>query len=248
MEHDFQDVAVKENAPALLEEALARKRHKCMIGFGSMSDPYIPAEKSLGLTRQCLEIINRRGFGVSLITKSNLVLRDLDLLTSIHARAKAVVSMTLTTADERLCKKIEPHVCPTNKRADVLYKLRDAGIPTIVWLCPILPFINDNAANLQEILTICREADVKGIICFGFGMTLRDGNREYYYQKLDELFPGIKDRYAVYGNSYSVPSPNAQELSGMFSAFCKKEGIETRHDLLFNYMSTLTRDIQTTLF
>ncbi|MBQ4598261.1 MAG: radical SAM protein [Methanocorpusculum sp.] len=152
MPHAFSDVAVKENAPSLLDAALSRKRKKGMIGFGSMSDPYIPAESSLRLTRQCLEIIARRGFGVSLITKSDQVLRDIDLLKEIQERAKAVVSVTLTTADDALCRKIEPNVCPTSRRAEVLYALQDAGIPTVVWLCPILPYINDTKENLEGIL------------------------------------------------------------------------------------------------
>ena len=249
MPHDFSDVAVKENAAELLDDALSRKRRKCMIGFGSMSDPYIPAEKELCLTRRCLEIISRRGFGVSLITKSDLVLRDLDLLKEINQKTKAVVSMTLTTADDVLCRKIEPNVCPTSRRAEVLYELRDAGIPTVVWLCPILPYINDSVENLEGILSIFREARVSGVLCFGFGMTLRDGNREYYYQKLDELFSGLSYRYAAeFGQSYGVSSPNSRELEAVFSRFCESERIEHDVDKIFSFMSEMERDKQTTLF
>ena len=249
MPHDFSDVAVKENAVELLDDALSRKRRKCMIGFGSMSDPYIPAERELCLTRRCLEVISRRGFGVSLITKSDLVLRYLDILKEINQKTKAVVSMTLTTADDELCKKVEPNVCPTSRRAEVLYELRDAGIPTIVWLCPILPYINDSVENLEGILSICRAAKVSGVLCFGFGMTLRDGNREYYYQKLDELFPGLSSRYAAeFGQNYSVPSPNSEELESVFSTFCKAEKIERDADKIFSFMSEIKRDKQTTLF
>ena len=249
MPHAFSDVAVKENAPSLLDAALSRKRKKGMIGFGSMSDPYIPAESSLRLTRQCLEIIARRGFGVSLITKSDLVLRDIDILKEIQERAKAVVSVTLTTADDALCRKIEPNVCPTSRRAEVLYALQDAGIPTVVWLCPILPYINDTKENLEGILSICREAEVKGILSFGFGMTLREGCREYFYQKLDELFPGLSTRYAAeFGLRYSIESPNSAELERVFSAFCEKEGIERRPERIFSYLYGMERDRQATLF
>ena len=249
MPHEFSDVAVKENAPALLDAALSRKRRKCMIGFGSMSDPYIPAESSLRLTRQCLEIIARRGFGVSLITKSDLVLRDIDLLKEIQERAKAVVSVTLTTADDTLCRKIEPHVCPTSRRAEVLCALRDAGIPTVVWLCPILPYINDTKENLEGILSLCRDAGVERILSFGFGMTLREGNREYFYQKLDELFPGLSARYAAeFGLRYAIESPNSAELERMFSAFCEREGVERRPEQIFSYLYEMERDRQATLF
>ena len=249
MPHEFSDVAVKENAPSLLDAALSRKRRKCMIGFGSMSDPYIPAESSLRLTRQCLEIIARRGFGVSLITKSDLVLRDIDLLKEIQEKAKAVVSVTLTTADDTLCRKIEPHVCPTSRRAEVLCALRDAGIPTIVWLCPILPYINDTKANLEGILSLCRDAGVERILSFGFGLTLREGNREYFYQKLDELFPGLSTRYsAEFGLRYAIESPNSAELERMFSAFCEREGVERRPEQIFSYLYEMERDRQATLF
>lgn len=249
MPHEFSDVAVKENAPSLLDAALSRKRRKCMIGFGSMSDPYIPAESSLRLTRQCLEIIARRGFGVSLITKSDLVLRDIDLLKEIQERAKAVVSVTMTTADDTLCRKIEPHVCPTSRRAEVLCALRDAGIPTVVWLCPILPYINDTKENLEGILSLCRDAGVERILSFGFGLTLREGNREYFYQKLDELFPGLSTRYAAeFGLRYAIESPNSAELERVFSAFCEREGIERRPERIFSYLYEMERDRQATLF
>ena len=249
MPHEFSDVAVKENAPSLLDAALSRKRRKCMIGFGSMSDPYIPAESSLRLTRQCLEIIARRGFGVSLITKSDLILRDIDLLKEIQERAKAVVSVTLTTADDTLCRKIEPHVCPTSRRAEVLCALRAAGIPTVVWLCPILPYINDTKENLEGILSLCRDAGVERILSFGFGLTLREGNREYFYQKLDELFPGLSTRYsAEFGLRYAIESPNSAELERVFSAFCEREGVERRPERIFSYLYEMERDRQATLF
>ncbi|HJJ38635.1 MAG TPA: radical SAM protein, partial [Methanocorpusculum sp.] len=175
MNHAFEDVAVKENAPELLEAALSRKKKRCMIGFGSMSDPYIPLERELKMTRRCLEIISQHRFGVSLITKSDLVLRDIDLIAEINEMAKAVVSMTLTTADDVLCKKIEPHVCTTSRRAEVLSSLHDAGIPTVVWLCPFLPFINDTEENMLSLLKICRDTHVHGVLCFGTGLTLREG-------------------------------------------------------------------------
>ena len=249
MPHEFSDVAVKENAPALLDAELSRKRRKCMIGFGSMSDPYIPAESSLRLTRQCLEIIARRGFGVSLITKSDLILRDIDLLKEIQEKAKAVVSVTLTTADDTLCRKIEPHVCPTSRRAEVLCALRDAGIPTVVWLCPILPYINDTKENLEGILSLCRDAGVERILSFGFGLTRREGNREYFYQKLDELFPGLSTRYsAEFGLRYAIESPNSAELERVFSAFCEREGVERRPERIFSYLYEMERDRQATLF
>lgn len=207
--HAFEDIEVKENAPELLEQALRGKRSKCMIGTGSMSDPYLHIENELQLTRRCLEIIDRYGFGVAVQTKSTLVLRDLDLLTSINRKAKAVVQMTLTTADETLCRIIEPNVSTTRERIEALMTLRQAQIPTVVWITPLLPFINDTEENLNRLLDACIEAGVKGIICFGMGVTLRDGDREYFYKALDRHFPGLKEKYVrTYGNSYELESPN----------------------------------------
>ncbi len=177
MTHDFEDVEVKRNAPELLEAALKRKRQRCMIVTGSMCDPYLPLEDTELLTRRCLELIDRYDFGFSLITKSARVLRDLDLLKRINDKTKCVVQMTLTTFDEDICRVLEPNVSTTRARFEALLKLRDAGIPTVVWLCPVLPFINDTVENLRGILDYCFTADVRGILAFGMGMTLREGDR-----------------------------------------------------------------------
>lgn len=193
--HAFEDIEVKKNAPELLEQALRSKRHKCMIGTGAMCDPYLPAEKELQLTRKCLELIDRYEYGVTVLTKSNLVLRDLDLLQSINKKAKAVVQMTLTTYDEELCRKIEPHVSTTRERFEVLMRCKELGIPTLVWMTPILPFINDTRENIEGLLDYCLLAGVRGILVFDVGVTLREGDREYFYQALDRDFPGIRQKY-----------------------------------------------------
>lgn len=237
MDHPFEDIEVKENAPDLLEDALKRKRKKCMIGTGSMCDPYIPLEDELRLTRKCLEIIDRYGFGSAILTKSNRILRDLDLLKSINAKAKCVVQMTLTTYDEELCKILEPNVCTTKERVEVLKIMRDNHIPTVVWLSPILPLINDTEENLLGILNYCIEAKVYGILCFGIGVTLREGDREYYYQKLDEHFPGLKEKYRKkYGTAYSVMSDDNDRLMSLFRKKCKENGIVYDTNELFAYM------------
>jgi DNA repair photolyase len=238
IKHDFEDIEVKQNAPALLEGALRRKRNKCMIGTGSMCDPYMHCEEQLGLTRKCLEIVHKYGFGFTLITKSNRVLRDLDLLKSINKKTKCVVQMTLTTYDENLCKILEPNVCTTRERFEALKILRDNGIPTVVWLTPLLPFINDTEENLRGILNYCFEAEVKGIICFGIGVTLREGDREYFYQKLDEHFPGLSKKYhRKYGYSYEVNSDNHSHLMDIFHAECKAHGVMSSISNIFKYLS-----------
>lgn len=238
MDHAFEDVEVKINAPELLEQALRKKRKRCMIGTGAMSDPYLPLEKELRLTRRCLERIDAYGFGVSVLTKSDLILRDLDLLKSIHRKTKCVVQMTLTTYNEDLCRVVEPYVCTTARRVEVLRILRDAGIPTIVWMTPILPFLNDTEENLRGLLQECRNAGVYGVMTFGIGVTLRDGDRQYFYQKLDEHFPGLKQRYIqTYANAYVLPSPREKELMGLVRQECEDAGMEWRTDALFAYMN-----------
>ena len=237
MKHEFEDIEVKENALQLLKRELM-KRPKSMIGTGAMTDPYIPLENRLKFVRKSLELIDRYGFGFTCITKSDLVLRDLDLLKKINSNTKAVVQMTLTTFDDELCGILEPNVCNTSRRIEVLNILKDEEIPTVVWLCPILPYINDTADNINSILDSCIGADVKGIICYGMGLTLRKGNREYFYGKLDQHFPGLKDRYVKeFGNSYSIPSPNSGELMSLFIKKTSQNGILNNPREIFEYLN-----------
>jgi len=237
IEHDFEDVQIKTNAPELLEEALKKKRKKCMIGTGAMSDPYIPTPENLKNIRSCLSIIERYGFGLAIQTKSDLILNDLDLLISINKKSKCIVQTTLTTFDEDLCKILEPNVCGTKRRFEVLKTMRDNGIKTIAWLCPFLPFINDDEKNLSGLLDYCAEAQVRGILCFGIGMTLRDGSREYFYSKLDKHFPGLKNDYKrKFGLNYIISSDNNQVLMDLLQSFCKKHDILLGVDNVFEYM------------
>lgn len=238
MDHEFSDIAVKENALDLLEEALRRKRRACMIGTGSMSDPYMPLEGQLRYTRKALELIYQYGCGAALITKSDRVLEDLDLLKAIHERTKCVVQMTMTTYDENLCRILEPNVCTTKARFEALKVLEKAGIPTVVWLSPILPFLNDTRENMEGILDYCRQAGVRGVICFGMGVTLRDGNRQYFYRQLDRHFPGLKEEYIrLYGNSYVLESPRSRELMQLFHSYCERSGIMHDNEEIFRYLS-----------
>ena len=237
MDHPFEDVAVKRNAPELLEDALRRKRRRCMIGTGAMCAPYLPLEKELCLTRRCLEIIDRYDFGVSVLTKSDLVLRDLDLLKSINRKTKAVVCTTLTTFDEALCRILEPNVCTTKKRFEVLKIMHENGIHTGVWLCPILPFINDTEENLRGLLDDCFAAGVEVIVNFGMGVTLRDGDRQYFYAQLDRHFPGMKERYIrAFGDSYQCSSPNDKQLMKIFREECRRRGVICEPEAAMAYL------------
>lgn len=248
--HPFEDIEVKRNAPELLEAALRSKRKKCMIGTGSMSDPYMHCEEQLRLTRRCLEIILKYGFGVAVQTKSDRILQDIDLLDEINRKTKCVVQVTLTTYDDELCRIIEPNVCNTKRRIGVLEEMQRRGIPTIVWLSPILPFINDTEENIGKILDECVRTGVKGIICFGMGLTLREGDREYYYAALDKYFPGMKRKYIErYGNAYELPSPENDLLMRMFISVCRKNDILCTPDECFRYMNEFPeRDVQMSLF
>lgn len=235
--HAFEDIEVKQNAPELLEQALKSKRQKGMIGTGSMSDPYMHCEEQLKLTRKCLEIIYKYGFGAAIQTKSDRILRDIDLLEEINRRAKSVVQITLTTWDKQLCQIIEPNVCNTQRRIEVLEAMREREIPTVVWLTPILPFINDTEENILAILNACAQVKVKGIICFDMGLTLREGDREYYYAALDRHFPGLKEKYiSTYGDAYEIPSLQSTRLMNLFTTFCRDHGILYRPNECFDYL------------
>ena len=240
MEHPFEDIEVKQNALILLEDALRRKRRPCMIATGSMSDPYTPPEEELRYTRRALELILQYGFGMTLLTKSSLVLRDLDLLQRINSQTKCVVQMTLTTWEESLCRILEPNVSITAERFAALMKLKEAGIPTVVWLCPILPFLNDTAENINRLLDCCEQAGVRGIVQFGMGVTLRQGNREYFYRQLDRHFPGLKERYiSTYGNAYVLESPNSRDLLELLHRRCRDAGILHDNPSVFRYLQEM---------
>jgi DNA repair photolyase len=250
MNHDFEDIEVKRNAPSILESQLRRKRKPCMIGTGSMCDSYIHIESELQITRQCLLLIEKYGFGLAIQTKSTRILRDIDILKKINEKTKCVVQVTLTTYNENLCRKIEPNVSTTLERFHILETMRNAGIPTVVWISPILPFINDTEENLHGLLDYCTTAKVRGIFCFGFGITLREGNREYFYTKIDEQFPNLKQKYIQqFSNAYTCSSPNSNRLMDIFQSKCKQQRILHKTEDIFTYLQKFEqKERQTILF
>lgn len=243
MDHKFEDIEVKQNAPELLERKLRSKRKRCMIGTGGMCDPYMHCEEELQISRKCLEIIDKYECGVAVHTKSDRILRDMDLLDKINQKSKAVVETTFTTFDDDLCRIIEPNVCVTSKRYQMLKKFQEKGIPTIVWMTPILPYINDTEENIKGLLNYCIDAGVKGIIIWNMGVTLRAGDREYFYAALDRNFPGMRQRYQrEFGNAYEVVSPRNRELMKIFRENCNKHGIMQDIEQIFNYMQEYPED------
>ncbi len=238
--HPFEDIEVKRNAPQLLEQALRSKRKKCVIATGAMSDPYMHCEEQLRLTRRCLQIILDHGFGAAVQTKSDRILQDIDLLDQINQTAKCVVQITLTTYDDELCSILEPHVCNTKRRIEVLEEMQKRGIPVIVWLTPVLPFITDTEENIRSILNECVRTGVRGVIDLGMGLTLREGDREYYYAALDRHFPGLKERYIrTYGNAYELPSPKADRLKEIFHQICEENGMLSSPDDCFRFIGEM---------
>ncbi len=237
--HDFEDIEVKMNAPELLEQSLRKKREQCMVGTGAMTDPYIHLEDKLKHTRKCLEIIHKQGFGVCVLTKSTRLLNDLDILKKINESTKCVVQVSLSTYDEDLCKVIEPNVSTTRERFEMLKILNENNIPTVVWLMPFLPFITDTEENLKGLLDYCLEAKVKGILNFGnFGLTLREGNREYFYKNLDIHFPGLSKKYEKkYGGSYGIICDNNELLKDIFKKTCIENGIIYKTSDIFEYLN-----------
>jgi len=225
---DFDgEVLIKTNAIDLLRDELPRKRRKGIIGTGSMHDAYMPIEEKVRLTKCALEVIAEFGFGVHVVTKSDLVLRDIPILKKISRYHTAAVSLTITTIDDELSKKVEPGAPPTSARFRALKELAEAGIETRIALMPTLPLIEDTEENVVAIVEEAHRCGVKTIVPW-FGMSMRDRQRAYFYRKLDELFPGLKDRYIeTFGENYHCPSPNADSLYQRFHKLCEKYGIAT---------------------
>ncbi|UCG24351.1 MAG: radical SAM protein [Chloroflexota bacterium] len=224
---DFSNILVKENAIELLENELARKRVKGTIGTGSMNDPYMPVEAKTLLTRRALEVIARFRFPVHVITKSDLVLRDLDLLQQIN-EVYSAVSFTITTTDDQLARKLEPGAPPPSARLRAMKVLAENGILTGVTMMPILPFIEDDEENISQIVTQANEHGASYILS-GFGMTLRDRQRAYYYNKLDRHFPGLRQQYErQFGDQYYAPANNFEQLKTVFEKLCDRYGMAVR--------------------
>lgn len=224
---DFDRVRAKENALETVARDLRSKRKKGMVITGAMSDPYNPFEKELLLTRGSLMLLDQYGFGVAINTKSPLVTRDMDILSQIRRHSPAAVSITITTADDALCRKIERHVAPSGLRFEALEQLARAGIPCGILLMPLLPFINDTEENLQAI--VCRAADAGAQWIFAYpdmGVTLRQNQRGYFYDWIDEEFPGMKEKYMrAFGNQYECASPGHEQLWQTLVEGCEKRGL-----------------------
>ena len=233
---DFDRVRAKDDALKVVGDDLKRKRQSGVIATGAMSDPYNPFEKQLKLTRHSLELINTFRFGVAIDTKSPLVTRDIDILKDIQKHSPVIVKMTITTADDQLCKKIERNVAVSSQRFKALKELSDNGIYCGILLMPILPFINDTEENIREIIHLAKENGAK-FIYPAFGMTLRDHQRVHYYEQLDRHFPTLKEQYIKrYGNSYECNSPKARLLYAFFAEECKKLGLlYTMGDIVAGY-------------
>lgn len=222
---NFDTIKVKADALRIIRDDLRRKVKRGVVATGAMSDPYNPVEQKLLLTRNALELLNAFEFGVAIDTKSTLVTRDLDILQDINSHSPVIVKMTITTADDDLGRKIEPHVSVSSERFRALAALAEGGIYCGLLLMPVLPFINDTEDNINRLLEKAADAGAK-FVYPAFGMTLRDGNREYYYEKLDELFPGTKEKYVrAYGNRYQCTSPKAKKLWEFFQNKCEALGI-----------------------
>ena len=221
----FDTVRPKENALILLDTELRSKRSAGVITMGSMSDPYNPLEKELHFTRGALELIRQHRFGVAFTTKSALCARDADILADISRHAPVCARLTITCADDALCRRIEPRVSPSSERFAAMRTLADHGVFTGTWLNPLLPHITDTEDNIRRIVRMTADAGGRFVVCF-FGMTLRTGNREYYFAALERDFPGVREKYLRrYGNAYELTVPDADRLYDIFRDECVKSGL-----------------------
>ena len=242
---DFnQDVLVKANAIEILRSELAGKRVVGTIGTGSMNDPYMPLEAEVRLTRQALKAIAGAGFPVHAITKSDLVLRDIDLLEEISQKTYAAVTFTVTTCDDTLSKRLEPGAPVSSRRLAALRTLSGCGLLTGITLMPVLPFIEDSEENIRRIVTLAAENGARYILP-AFGMTLRDRQRRYYYDKLDKLFPGLRPRYEkAFGEGYFAPAQNAGRLAKVFNDQCREVGMATKMPVFIPQKRVRERNLQ----
>lgn len=223
---NFKDILIKENAIELLTKELKSKRHKGTISFGSMNDPYMPIADEREITREALKVINRFRYPVHIITKSNLVLRDIDLLKET-AKTYAAVSFSITSADDALSKKLEPGAPISSARFKAMHELSKNGIYTGMILTPVLPFITDSEENISSLVGLAKKHEAQYMLSW-MGMTQRDGQREYYYHELDRLFPGIKVKYVnTFGDDYFCPANNIKQLDKHFYHLCKMHEIPT---------------------
>ena len=246
---NFDIVRGKENALYILEQELYKKRKKGVIGIGSMSDTYNPLEKEYEQTRGALKLISKYGFGVSIDTKSDLILRDIDLLKEINSNNNVIVKFTITTPYDELSKIIEPNVCASSERLQAIKKLSDSGIFVGIMMNPVLPFITDNEEDIKELVKLAYENGAKFIHTY-MGMTLRENQRDYYFDKLDEHFIGLKEKYIkYYGDRYNCVVLNAKRLYKIFIDECNKYGIlYNMNDIIKAYKKDVKSNKQLTLF
>lgn len=246
---NFDKVRAKENALALIQRDLKSKRRTGVIGTGAMSDPYNPFEKEYQLTRGALELINTYRFGVSIATKSDLITRDIDVLKKIRQHSPVLIKVTITTCDDELCKKIERNVAVSSKRFSAIKQLSESGIFAGILLMPVLPFIEDNEENISGIIRLAYESGAQ-FIYPAFGVTLRQNQRDWYYRKLDQIFPNLKEKYIrSYGNSYECRSPKSDKLWELFKSECDRLGVLYKmKDIIKGYKRGYGEDQQLTLF
>lgn len=245
----FDTVRGKENALFILEKELRKKHEKGVIGIGAMSDTYNPFEKKYEITKGALKLIAKYGYGVSIDTKSDLILRDIDLLKEIQANNNVIVKFTITTPCDELSKIIEPNVCSSSVRFATIKALTKQGIFAGIMLNPVLPFITDKEEDIREFIRLAHEHGVKFIHTY-MGMTLRENQRDYYFEKLEQHFPGLKQKYiSYYKNQYYCSVPNAQKLYKIFIEECQKYGIlYEMKDIIRAYKREIRTDEQITLF
>lgn len=246
---NFDEVRIKENALEILEEELKSKGLKGVVSFGTLSDPYNPEEKELELTRNALKLIAKYKFGVSIDTKSDLILRDIDLLQEISEYNNVIIKISITTYDDELARKLEPNVITSTKRFQVLKILRQNNLYAGVLMTPVLPFLTDTEENITNMILKSKESDAK-FIYTKMGMTLKTNQRDYYYKALDVLYPGLKEDYiAVYGSKHICNSLHYRHLMELYLKMCSENNILTDMDAIIeDYKKEIPQNEQMSLF
>ena len=246
---NFDEVRIEENALEILEAEVKSKGLKGVVSFGTLSDPYNPEEKELELTRNALKLIAKYKFGVSIDTKSDLILRDIDLLQEISEYNNVIIKISITTYDDELARKLEPNVITSTKRFQVLKILRQNNLYAGVLMTPVLPFLTDTEENITNMILKSKESDAK-FIYTKMGMTLKTNQRDYYYKALDVLYPGLKEDYiAVYGSKHICNSLHYRHLMELYLKMCSENNILTDMDAIIeDYKKEIPQNEQMSLF
>src|SRR6476661_5530246 len=221
-------IRVKVNVAEVLRKELGRPTWQGeTVAIGAATDPYQPAEGRYRLTRGCIEALRDASNPFSLITRSPMIVRDLDVLVEAAARAEVGVVFSVPTLDEEIRRRTEPGTPPPRRRLEALRQLVDAGVKASVGMAPILPGISDSPAQLEAVVRAAREAGATGV--WANVLYLKPGTREHFLSALARDWPEELDRYdELYRSRAYLPKAQAEPVRSLVAELRQKHGIRDR--------------------